>query len=321
MRQLLALFILSAVLPSPAFARNIVLSNDDGLTSNVVALYSALKAEGHDVIVSVPCTGQSGMGAAIYFMRPISPLTSPCLNDAAKPGDPGVGPMTREGFSGDFHYVNGTPVMALLYAIDVQALARWGRPPDLILSGPNEGQNLGSIVISSGTVSVAQYGAIRGIPSIALSADSSTADNPGLANPASDQIAKLTVILLKRLEKSAADKPLLPVNTTLNVNFPRLLDNPKWRMSRIGSYDAFKVKFVADLAADPTAKTMAPGMPQLPGITVEPNRAKHDATQSHDETIVNKNDIAVSVMQTGYGVSDRDGKQLRRTLRDLIEQD
>ena len=37
-----------------AQARNIVLTNDDGLTSNVVALYKALKAAGHDVVVSVP---------------------------------------------------------------------------------------------------------------------------------------------------------------------------------------------------------------------------------------------------------------------------
>lgn len=52
---------------SPALALNIVLSNDDGLTSNLVALYEALEAAGHDVIVSVPCTGQSGRGAAIVM--------------------------------------------------------------------------------------------------------------------------------------------------------------------------------------------------------------------------------------------------------------
>lgn len=41
-------------LAAPAFAANILLINDDGLTSNAKALYEALKAEGHDVIVSVP---------------------------------------------------------------------------------------------------------------------------------------------------------------------------------------------------------------------------------------------------------------------------
>ncbi len=54
-------------LASPAFALNILLSNDDGLTSNTKALYEALKASGHDVIVSVPCTGQSGRGAGIVM--------------------------------------------------------------------------------------------------------------------------------------------------------------------------------------------------------------------------------------------------------------
>jgi 5'-nucleotidase len=66
-----------------AAARNIVLTNDDGLTSNVVALYEALKAAGHDVVVSVPCTNQSGQGAALGIARPIAPLKTACLNDAA----------------------------------------------------------------------------------------------------------------------------------------------------------------------------------------------------------------------------------------------
>jgi hypothetical protein len=60
-------------LASPAFALNIVLSNDDGLTSNTKALYEALKAAGHDVIVSVPCTGQSGRGAAIVMYSTPTP--------------------------------------------------------------------------------------------------------------------------------------------------------------------------------------------------------------------------------------------------------
>nr|WP_277601972.1 5'/3'-nucleotidase SurE [Altererythrobacter sp. BO-6] len=73
---------------APANAESIVLTNDDGLTSNLVALYHELKSRGHDVIVSVPCTGQSGMGAAIYFLRPLGPLSQPCLNQAGQPGRP-----------------------------------------------------------------------------------------------------------------------------------------------------------------------------------------------------------------------------------------
>lgn len=162
----------TALLPlATADARNILLTNDDGLTSNTLALYQALKADGHDVVVSVPCTNQSGMGAAAYFARPVALLAAPCRNGAAAVGDPGAGAMTRAGLpAGDFFYVSGTPVMALLYGLDVAAQKRWGRAPDLVLSGPNEGQNAGAIILSSGTVSNAQYAAVRGIPAIGLSA-------------------------------------------------------------------------------------------------------------------------------------------------------
>ena len=85
-----------AVTSLPASALNILLSNDDGLTSNVKALYKALKTAGHNVIVSTPCQGQSGMGAAVKFLKPIKPLASPCLNNAGSPGDLGVGPVTKK---------------------------------------------------------------------------------------------------------------------------------------------------------------------------------------------------------------------------------
>jgi len=86
---------------SPAFALNILVSNDDGLTSNTKALYETLKAAGHDVIVSVPCTGQSGRGAGIvmYSTNTIVPdndktqieAEGGCHNGAAPTGAPAVG--------------------------------------------------------------------------------------------------------------------------------------------------------------------------------------------------------------------------------------
>jgi 5'-nucleotidase len=171
-RVLVAVLLLTCARPASAF--NIVLSNDDGLTSNVVALYTALKAEGHDVIVSVPCTGQSGRGAAIvmYSTTVIVPdndktqieAEGSCHNGAAPTGAPAVGPFVRAEFAnGDFYYVHGTPVMATMYGLDVVAKARWGKAPDLVLSGPNEGQNVGLIVNSSGTVGNVQFAAGRGL--------------------------------------------------------------------------------------------------------------------------------------------------------------
>ena len=291
-----------------AEARNIVLTNDDGLTSNVVALYEELKAAGHDVVVSVPCNNQSGQGAALGIARPVAPLKAACLNDAAQPGDPGAGPMTRKGLPGegrDFHYVDGTPVAALLQGVDVIAMARWGKAPDLVLSGPNEGQNVGAIILSSGTVSAAQYAAVMGIPAIALSAGANT-EAASLDNPLSDEVARRSVELVATLEAKANGGALLPAGLALNVNFPDTLDAARWQLTEIGNYNAYKVGFTANMAASASpmmqmmAKARGLEVPPLPGVSFDFNTAAPAADQMDDESVVYRKAIAVSPMQAGY---------------------
>lgn len=297
---------LSTLVASLAHAETIVLTNDDGLSSNVVALYRELKAQGHDVIVSVPCTGQSGMGAAIYFLRPLEPLGQPCLNAAGKAGDPGAGPMTRADIPPDFFYVNGTPVMALLYGLDVAAKARWGRAPDLVISGPNEGRNAGFIVISSGTVSNAQYAAMRGIPAMALSAGENTRDNPGLANPRSAVVARLSAQLVARLISQRGTGPILPPGTALNVNFPDEPADAPWKPARIGTYNRYVIGFSPDL----TAGAAGP----RPGITIGISKAPPAPKQSDDEAAVSEYAIAVSIMQIAYDAGDEQRTWLESAL-------
>lgn len=297
-----------ALAASAAEARNIVLTNDDGLTSNVVALYEALKAAGHDVVVSVPCVNQSGQGAALGIARPIAPLKAACLNDAAQPADAGAGPMTRKGLPDDgrdFHYVDGTPVAALLHGLDVVGLQRWGKAPDLVLSGPNEGQNVGAIILSSGTVSAAQYAAVSGIPAIALSAGSNTAAG-SLDNPLSDDVARRSVELVAHLDARSKGGAMLPAGLALNVNFPDRLDGARWQLSRIGTYNAYKVGFTANMAASasPTMRAMAEArgmqVPPLPGVSLDFNTATPAPDQGDDESAVFRSAIAVSPMQAGY---------------------
>lgn len=305
-----------AVTAPAAHAATIVLANDDGLTSNAVALYRALKADGHDVIVSVPCTGQSGMGAAV-IARPVGPLSADCLNSAARKGEAGAGPMTRTEFGPDFFYVSGTPVMALLYGLDVQAKARWGKAPDLVLSGPNEGQNLGFVSISSGTVGIVQYAAARGIPAIALSAGDNTRDNPGLANPRSTKVAELSVQLVRQVLAGSGKTQLIGPGTALNVNFPDELDGAQWRLTQVGSYTPLKFKFVPDLSADPAAKALGLGSVNLPGLSFDRADGPPSAAQKNDEGWWNRQAITVSVMQVGYGQSDRPASALKRALARL----
>jgi 5'/3'-nucleotidase SurE len=324
----LALALTAGALASPAFALNILLTNDDGLSSNTKALYEALKAKGHDVIVSVPCTGQSGMGGAAKYLTPLTPLSTSnadktsggCLNSAAVAGDPGAGLMTKSGFTGgDYYYVNGTPVMATMYGLDVPGLTRWGKAPDLVLSGPNEGQNVGSIINGSGTVSNAQFSAYRGIPSIALSADTSTADNTNLANAASVTVANLTITLLEALQAKAGTGALLPAGVALNVNFPKDLSTPVWAFSRIGSYNLYTLKFVADLGADPVAAAYGLSAYHYPGLTISTNSTAATTAQAEDESSVSKTKISVTAMQTGFEARPPAQAWLRVRLRDLLK--
>lgn len=310
--------------PAAAQARNIVLTNDDGLSSNVVALYHALKAAGHDVIVSVPCTNQSGKGASIDVGRPISVLAAPCRNGAAQVGDPGAGMMTREGLGPDFHYVSGTPVMAMLQGAELLARERWGAAPDLVLSGPNEGQNLGSIILSSGTVSAAQYAALAGIPAIALSAGEGTMGTD-LAVAESAEVARLSVELVTALEARAGDGPLLPNGLALNVNFPEDLSHAQWRASEIGTYNAYRLSFVRDMAASASpaqrASAEARGieLPRAPGLSFERNSAQPTAEQMDDESIVFRTAIAVSPMQAGYAPGAAESAMVAWLLAGFVE--
>lgn len=289
-----------ALAATPARALHLVLTNDDGLTSNLVAAYTALKADGHDVIVSVPCTGQSGRGAAIAMLSPNTIVAdndrtqieaeAGCHNGAAPLGAPAVGRFLKEGFTGgDYHYVHGTPVMAAMYALDVLAPGRWGaQPPDLLLSGPNEGQNVGSIVVSSGTVGNTQFAMARGIPAVAISAGTDTVDDATLAHPRSAIVAQHLVRLVRRLqEHRPADGGLLPLGVALNVNVPNApTAQTPWAFSRQGSSERYRLRFRDEPPYGFTA-------------TLEPP-AQATATQSLDEAMVSRSSVSISAMQLGY---------------------
>lgn len=312
-----------------ATALNILISNDDGLTSNVKALYTALKNAGHDVIVSIPCQGQSGMGAAILFYEPITSLKESCLNNAGRTDDPGVGPVTKTEHNydySDFYYVNGTPIMATAYGLDILAPTRWGKAPNLVLSGPNQGNNVGTVVVSSGTVSNVQFAASRGIPAIALSAGLSTEGKPNKIgnhtdNPLSATIANHAVKLIRELTKKAGKKPILPTGLALNVNFPEeVTSRSSWSFSRIGSYDEFKAVFTEDLSKDPIAQNYGLKISSYPGISLTFNTEKPSDGQQEDEAVVYKNSIAVSAMQIAYDHQPANQLWLRQHLEGLFSQ-
>ena len=301
-RRQLPLTLALLALAAPLHALDILITNDDGLTANARALYQELRDDGHQVMVSVPCRNQSGQGAALNFLRPIGPLTANCVGGIAQAGDPGVG---SDAGDADLHYVDGTPVMALLYGLDLLAEPRWGRQPQLIISGPNEGNNTGLVNPSSGTVNNAVYGINRGIPSLAVSADSDTADNPVLAA----ETARIVLKLVHELERRApANGALLPEGTGLNVNVPRFAPGESnglpFARAVVGTYSTVSPKFVMNLAADPVAAGRGITA-ELPGISFE-SMDTETAESNSEGLLIGQGRIAVSVIEGNFGAGPVD---------------
>lgn len=317
-RLALALALLLLAPSSPALALRILIVNDDGLTSNVVALQKALVAAGHEVLVSVPCTGQSGRSGALVMYSTTTIVADNdrtqveaeggCHNGAASVGAPAAGPFTKAGFTnGDFHYVHGTPVMATLYGLDVLAPATWKAAPDLVVSGPNEGQNAGLVVLNSGTIANAQVAASRGVPTIAVSAGTDTVDNKALADPESAVVAALTLTLIDALRASAGPgAPLLPSGMALNVNVPNApTRDTAFAITRIGTFQRYLLSF------KPTA-------PYGMAVRLQ-DPAAAAADQQHDEAVVvGRGVVAVTPMQVGYDVAAARQDGLRDRLSRLV---
>jgi 5'-nucleotidase len=129
---------------------NIVITNDDGFETDLIqSLFFGLQNAGHSVIMSAPYTGQSGTSGLIDFLRPILPTSADSPKKTIKAGAPGVGPTTLADMQ---YYVNGAVTGAVLNGIDVLAPKFFAGPVDLVISGPNEGNNVGLLTPHSGTV-------------------------------------------------------------------------------------------------------------------------------------------------------------------------
>jgi 5'-nucleotidase len=304
---------------SPASALNIVLTNDDGFTANVKALREALIAAGHDVVLSIPCQNQSGTGAGLAFFRPITSLTQACVGDAAAAGAPGVGPIN--GIE-NAYYVDGTPLMATMHGLDVIAAQRWKDGPDLLISGPNEGQNAGGIVISSGTVSNAQFALHRGIAAIAISADANTTRNTTLAK----EVATLCVKLLNALQKRSGGD-VLPPGIGLNVNYPRFGAGESarlpWVMTRFGDFDYVTTRFVMDLSKDSRAEALRLSDVALPGVTTVSHgaaSASKGTDRLSEALVMLEGRISVTPMQFGYAAPPKKHGRLEKDLAKLLNE-
>ena len=125
----------------------ILIANDDGyLAPGIAALVRACRDLG-DIDVVAPEQNASGTSNALTLNRPLS-----------------VFEARGEGLEG-FRVVNGTPSDCVHVALTGLLPQR----PDLVLSGINNGANMGDDTLYSGTVAAAMEGFLFGVPAIAFS--------------------------------------------------------------------------------------------------------------------------------------------------------
>ncbi|WP_259564178.1 5'/3'-nucleotidase SurE [Shewanella baltica] len=276
--MLAACILASAVVSGQASALNIVLTNDDSWhTANIQVMFSALKAAGHNVIMSAPCTGQSGKGGAVSFLKPVKVDNTKATENQYCVGDTD----TTKPFAS---YVEGTPIMAALQGIDIAAHATWGKAPDLLISGPNEGNNLGYLNNSSGTLGAAMIAIIRGIPAIAVSAADGDAEK-------APKVAQIIVDLIQTLESERqANQPLLPPFMGLNVNTPADIDNHRGiKFTQVGWNSGLDVVFRKNLGQDPSAiGYVAQGIMAAKGVD------KATAEQMAIQMLMDRSGISIS---------------------------
>ncbi|MCI0632866.1 MAG: 5'/3'-nucleotidase SurE, partial [Actinobacteria bacterium] len=105
--------------------------------------------------------------------------------------------------------VDGTPADSVVYALDELA-----KQPQLVISGVNEGQNLGPVVDISGTVGAARAAAQQGIPALAVSQGAGHGDPPDYVEGADAAVDWV------KQHRRALVRGDVDAITVLNINVP-----------------------------------------------------------------------------------------------------
>jgi 5'-nucleotidase len=185
-----ALFCLAGFAPAgQGRACRILLTNDDGVQApGLLAAYDSL-SQLCEVVISAPTANRSGASHAIFNTKGTK-----------------VSAITLDGRVKAWS-VDGSPAEAA--AVGVSALGG-GKPFDLVVSGINQGENLGLVNLYSGTVNAALEGAVRGVPGIAVSLES--------GKDYKDYVGSARIT--RQLVEQALRHPI-PKGVAINVNIPK----------------------------------------------------------------------------------------------------
>lgn len=208
----------------------ILVSNDDGVyAEGINTLADALK-EFSEIYVVAPDRNRSGASNSLSLSHPIRTKTLP----------------------NGYISVEGTPTDCVHIALT----GMLDTTPDMVISGINEGGNLGDDILYSGTVAAAMEGRYLGLPAIAISL-------VGDRIMHYDTAAKVAIQLIRRLRTDP-----LPAQIILNVNVPNLPFEQLrgYQVTRLGTrHGAEPVVFDHDPRGKPIYWIGPPGLEQDAG--------------------------------------------------------
>lgn len=227
----------------------ILLSNDDGYFAPGLNILAEHISKIADIVVVAPERNRSGASNSLTLDRPLS---------------------VRVAHNG-FYYVNGTPTDCVHLAVT----GLLDQLPDMIISGINDGANMGDDTIYSGTVAAAMEGFLLGIPSFAVSMSQHNATHFETA-------AKVIIEMIAHYQKNPLPPPML-----LNINVP---DIP---------YEQLQGKVVTRLGkrhkAEPVIQSKSPRGEKL--YWVGPAGSAQDAGEGTDFYAVANNKVSITALQ------------------------
>ena len=192
----------------------ILLTNDDGIRSpGLWAAAKSLSEIGY-VYVVAPRLQSSGAGRSL-----------PSQSD----GVIQVEQMQVNGKVWDVHALGGTPAQAVQHGI----LEVMPRRPDLVVSGINYGENVGTGVTISGTVGAALEAAAHGIPALAASLETTVDEHLSYSDKVDFTVAAYFTAYFARI---LLDQRMPPDVHVLKVDVPSdATQNTAWELTRLST--------------------------------------------------------------------------------------
>lgn len=199
--------------------KQILLTNDDGILSPGLWAAASVLADLGFVTVVAPKEQYSGSGRS--FPRGSDGIIEKKL-------------VQVNGQEWVVHAVGGSPAQAVLHGV----LEVLPHPPDLVVSGINFGENIGTGITASGTVGAALEAASIGIPALAASLETPIEHHFSLSDEIDFAAAAYFTKYFARIlmtQKMPEDVDILK----LDVPFQAKIDTP-WEITRISRVRIFE---------------------------------------------------------------------------------